>query len=363
MIKFFSDWYRRYFSDPQAILLAVLLVLLFGSVIYFGDMLAPALAAVIIAYLLEGSVYSLERRGVNRLLSVTMVFVLFLTILVFLIIVLLPVLSRQVTEFVQELPRTINETQQLLLRLTEAYPQLITAEQIAEMAAVVRSAITEFGRNVLSYSLASIPAIITILVYVILGPLLVFFFLKDKAQLVNFVTSFLPEKRSLLVQVWREMDVQIGNYVRGKVYEIFIVGAVSYAVFKFLDLAYAPLLAVTVGLSVIVPYIGAAVVTVPVAVAAYLQMGWSTDFAWVMAAYAILQALDGNLLVPLLFSEAVNLHPVAIILAVLFFGGLWGFWGVFFAIPLATLVKALINAWPREPDVVVDTELHITEPV
>ena len=66
-----------------------------------------------------------------------------------------------------------------------------------------------------------------------------------------------------------------------------------------------------------------------------------------LVAYAILQALDGNVLVPILFSEAVNLHPVSIILAVLFFGGLWGFWGVFFAIPLATLIKALVQAWPR----------------
>ena len=57
---------------------------------------------------------------------------------------------------------------------------------------------------------------------------------------------------------------------------------------------------------------------------------------------------DGNVLVPILFSEAVNLHPVAIITAVLFFGGIWGFWGVFFAIPLATLVHAVINAWPRQ---------------
>jgi putative permease len=64
-----------------------------------------------------------------------------------------------------------------------------------------------------------------------------------------------------------------------------------------------------------------------------------------MLAYGIIQALDGNIIVPLLFSEAVNLHPVTIIIAVIFFGGLWGFWGVFFAIPLATLVKAVINAW------------------
>jgi len=66
---------------------------------------------------------------------------------------------------------------------------------------------------------------------------------------------------------------------------------------------------------------------------------------YIMLAYGLIQAIDGNVIVPLLFSEAVNLHPVTIIIAVIFFGGLWGFWGVFFAIPLATLVKAVINAW------------------
>ena len=65
-----------------------------------------------------------------------------------------------------------------------------------------------------------------------------------------------------------------------------------------------------------------------------------------MISYFVIQFLDGNVLVPILFSEAVNLHPIAIIVAILVFGGLWGFWGVFFAIPLATLVKALINVWP-----------------
>jgi putative permease len=107
------------------------------------------------------------------------------------------------------------------------------------------------------------------------------------------------------------------------------------------------LLATLVGLSVIIPYIGATVVTIPVALVAYFQWGWSAQFAWLLIAYLVIQVLDGNVLVPLLFSEAVNLHPIAIIVAVLFFGGLWGFWGVFFAIPLATLVQAVIRAWPR----------------
>ncbi len=106
------------------------------------------------------------------------------------------------------------------------------------------------------------------------------------------------------------------------------------------------LLAVAVGLSVLIPYIGAAAVTVPVAIVGLFQWGMTPQFYWLLLAYGIIQALDGNVLVPVLFSEAVNLHPVAIIVAVLVFGGLWGFWGVFFAIPLATLVKAVWNALP-----------------
>jgi len=85
---------------------------------------------------------------------------------------------------------------------------------------------------------------------------------------------------------------------------------------------------------------------------AFYQYGTQSEFVYVVIAYLVVQALDGNVLVPLLFSEAVNLHPLAIIVAVLFFGGIWGFWGIFFAIPLATLVKAIINAWPDQQQLI-----------
>ena len=140
------------------------------------------------------------------------------------------------------------------------------------------------------------------------------------------------------------------NYLPGTAIEIIIIGAVSTVTFIFLDLNYAVLLGVLVGLSVLVPYVGATLVTLPVMLVALFQWGIGPEFGYVMLAYGIIQALDGNLLVPLLFSEAVNLHPVTIIIAVILFGGLWGFWGVFFAIPLATLVKALITAWSSNPD-------------
>ncbi len=341
-----SKWFRRYFSDPQAVLLVVLLALGFGVVLTMGRMLTPVLAAIVIAYLLEGLVRILEREGGGRTTSVILVFLGFMTFLIFLLFGVVPLLWTQTVELVRELPSYIGAGQEALLRLPEHYT-FISQQQVTEIIEVMRRNITELGQHILSFSLSSIPGLITLVVYLILVPLLVFFFLKDKYRILGWVTGFLPRERSLASHIWHEVDVQIGNYVRGKFWEIMIIGVATYVTFALMDLKYAILLGVLVGLSVLVPYIGAAVVTFPVAIIAYFQFGWGSEFAWIMAAYGIIQALDGNILVPLLFSEVVNLHPVAIIVAVLVFGGLWGVWGVFFAIPLATLVNALLRAWPR----------------
>ena len=348
MFNFINTWYKRYFTDPQASLLVILLA--FGLIILLtmGKMLAPLLAALIIAYLLEGAVSKLQAKDISRFISVNIVYSLFLVFMAFILFGLMPLLSKQVSQFFQEVPEMIRNIQGLLLRLPEQYPDLVSEEYVWELNLNLRDSFSELGQNVLSFSLASMPAVVTILVYLILVPLMIFFFLKDKVVVINWMASFLPKERHLVNEVWVEMDAQIGNYVRGKFNEILIVGIASYIVFVILGLNYAFLLAMVVGLSVLIPYIGAAIVTLPVALVGYFQWGLNADynFTWLMISYFVIQFLDGNVLVPILFSEAVNLHPIAIIVAILVFGGLWGFWGVFFAIPLATLVKALINVWP-----------------
>ena len=348
MFNFINTWYKRYFTDPQASLLVILLA--FGLIILLtmGKMLAPLLAALIIAYLLEGAVSKLQAKDISRFISVNIVYSLFLVFMAFILFGLMPLLSKQVSQFFQEVPEMMRNIQGLLLRLPEQYPDLVSEEYVWELNSNLRDSFSALGQNVLSFSLASMPAVVTILVYLILVPLMIFFFLKDKVVVIDWMASFLPKERHLVNEVWIEMDAQIGNYVRGKFNEILIVGSASYIVFVILGLNYAFLLAMVVGLSVLIPYIGAAIVTLPVALVGYFQWGLNADynFTWLMISYFVIQFLDGNVLVPILFSEAVNLHPIAIIVAILVFGGLWGFWGVFFAIPLATLVKALINVWP-----------------
>jgi len=332
----------------------VVLLLISSLTIYFmGKMLTPLIAAIVIAYLLEAPVSKLEQR-VPRLIAVIAVFNLFLLFLVFLVLFLLPILSRQASQFFQEVPNMISRGQELLMRLPKEYPEIISENSIKDIIFSLSGDISAVGQSVLSVSFSSIPLIV---IYLVLVPLMIFFFMKDKVVILDWMSRFLPTDRHLVTHLWEEMDAQIGNYIRGKVYEIIIVGVAAYIVFKLFGLNYASLLAIVVGLSVLIPYIGAATVTIPVALVGFFQWGLGPDFTWLMVAYFILQFLDGNVLVPILFSDAVNIHAVAIIAAILIFGGLWGFWGVFFAIPLATLVKALINVWPTAGEEIAESNV------
>ena len=234
------------------------------------------------------------------------------------------------------------------MRLPELHPQYISEDDVRNIMISIQEELLNYGQELISNSAASVLGLVTAMVYLFLVPLMVFFFLKDKSTLITWFFQFMPRDMSLSTRVWKEVDMQIANYVRGKFAEVVILASASYVTYSLLGLNYAILLSVLMGLSVVIPYVGATLVTFPVLGVAIIQWGVTGDeFIYVAIAYSIIQAIDGVILVPLLFSEAVNLHPVAIIVAVLAFGGIWGFWGVFFAIPLATLFKAILTAWPQ----------------
>ena len=311
----------------------------------------PLLIAIVFAYLLEWPIKLLTQKlKFPRLLSLILVLGSFISLSTFLFVVMLPSLWNQAVTFIRDLPSMFNLLNAWLEALPEHYPELIDYAMLDSLMTTLKTKILGFGESLLTLSVNSIISLVGLGIYAFLVPLMVFFLLKDKPLFVRGFIKFLPRNRRLAANVWFEMQQQIANYIRGKVLEILIVGVVTYAIFLFFDLRYPLLLSVAVGLSVLIPYIGAVLVTIPVALVALFQFGLSTDFYYLLLAFVISQLLDGNLVVPFLFSEAVNLHPLTIIVAVLFFGGLWGFWGVFFAIPLATLVKAVINALPSNEE-------------
>ncbi|MEM1114470.1 MAG: AI-2E family transporter [Pseudomonadota bacterium] len=347
MLDIFNKWYRRYLFEEESILLLVLLLISIALLVTIGDILAPILASIILAYLMQGVASRLEQRGIPPWLSVSIAYLVFIGVFFGTTLLLLPLVWRQTVSLVSEMPRMLNEGLQYLSVLSAEYPDFLSQAQIDQWLVMAQTELASLGQRLVTRTLATIPGLLVVMLYMIIIPLLVFFFLKDRDKILGWFTGFLPDQRPFLSRIWHEMDMQVANYARGKVIEIIIVGSISYFAFTFLGLNYAALLGLLVGLSVIIPYIGATLVTIPVAMVAFFQWGITSEFYYVLGVYLLIQALDGNLLVPLLFSEAVNLHPVAIIVAVLFFGGIWGMWGVFFAIPLATLISAIISAWPE----------------
>ena len=355
MKEVLTRWYQRYLSEEEAVILLVMLMMAFAVMLFFGDILAPVLVAIVLAYLMQGVANVLRQRGLPGELGVAVSTFLFLGGFFAVLFGLAPLVWRQLVALVREAPAMIEAGRKVLVTLPEEYPVFFTQQQVNELTAVIQAEMASVGQLLVTKGLSSIPSVLATVVYLILIPLMVFFFLKDREQLTGWFTGFLPAQRPLLERIWAELNLQFANYARGKGIEVLIIGGASYVVFAMFSLSYAALLGLLVGISVIVPYIGAALVTIPVVVVAYFQFGMTPDFYWVVGAYLLIQVLDGNVLVPLLFSEAVNLHPVAIVIAVLFFGGLWGLWGVFFAIPLATLVNAILSAWPSSDPLAVSS--------
>ena len=346
MINILKQWYERYFTDPQTVIFAFILVFGFLLIVVMNAHLMPILIGIIIAYLFEGLVVRMGQINLNRTIAASFATAVILTAIVLTLFVLLPLLSRQVSELIRDLPSMLGKGQQLLSQLPQQYPDFVSTQQVEELLIFVRTEVTLLGQRVVSLSLASVVGVITFFVYLILLPLMVFFFLKDKELILGWLGGFLPDERRLVREVWADLDIKIASYVRGKFLEILIIWVTSFIAFSWMGLNYAMLISLLVGISVIVPYVGATVVTIPVALIAVSQWGVTSEFGYLIAIYALIQFLDGNLLVPLLFSEVVNLHPIAIIVSVVFFGSLWGIWGVFFAIPLATFIQAVIKAWP-----------------
>jgi putative permease len=346
MISVLRGWIDQHLSDEEAILLAAILVFFFFIILTMGTVLAPLFTGIVLAYVMQGAIKVFARYKVPDSIAVALTFLLFLGGFIGFLFFIVPRVWRQMRALFAEVPNMVTKVQAMLDKLPESYPNVISQTQVNTWVDVLNSEASGIGQWVLSFSLSQLPVLVTIIVYMLLVPILVFFILKDKDQLIEWCVSFLPAQRPLMNRIGEEMNLQMENYLRGKFVEFLIVGGASYAFFALFGLNYAALLAFLVGLSVIVPYLGLIAVSIPVVIIAYMQYGWGAPFLYVVMGYSVIQGIDGMVIVPLLFSEAVNLHPIAIIIAVLVFGSWWGLWGVFFAIPLATLVKAIMTSWP-----------------
>ena len=348
MFKFFKNWYDSHLTDPNQASLAF--IILFVSIILYILLatVVPILVAIVLAYMLEGLVHRIQEKSqLNRNIIVLFVYFFFLTLSTVLLFMLLPIMLEQLTLFIKSLPSMLEKGKDFVSTAFTKNLNIVTETQLSNIFSTMNNEISSAGKSLLTYSLASAGSIFETIIYMLIVPILIFFLLYDKNKIYGWFKKFFPEKLDLSKKAYAELDLKIGNYIRCKFIEIIIVWIVSFILFAILGLKYSLLLSFLCGVSVIIPYVGAIAVTIPIIFVSYFQWGTSPDFWYVLIVHTLIQIVDGNVFVPILFSDAVNIHPVAIIIAILFFGTIWGIWGVFFAIPLAVLFNTLINIWPK----------------
>ena len=245
--------------------------------------------------------------------------------------------------------RIANEIYDIVVNLPEPIPSMVTLKMLERYVQGARVAATNKIADLMRTQLMpSVFNAFTWLVYFIIVPIFTFLMLYDKQSLQRRAATFLlPNNQKLMKEFWPSLHGQIAGYIRGKILHIIIISCANTVAFMLMGVNYAMLLGVGVGLSVVIPYVGAVIIAVPVVLVAIFQFGFSSSLMWVLVIYTVIQLLDSNVLTPMLFSKAMNLDAFSILAAILIFGNLWGFWGVFFAIPLATFIKTLIVRWPN----------------
>lgn len=366
MISLFKNWYLRHFSTPGTIEFALVLLCIFLIVYYFMWLVGPLVVALCIAYCLDGVVRFLTRKCyMSRTVASSVTMLFFIGLSVSILVFVVPKLLQQGSQFYQTLQSISAQnistekgedfdsivTSNILPfveNLPDPLPSMMTEGEIKELVNKARLALISNVSNIFNNQIMpSVVNVMSFLVYLVIVPIFTFLMLSNKSQLQSrFVTYILPSNQRIIHEFWPQLTKQIEGYMRGKLIHITIVSIVNTVAFMLFGLHYAILLGIGVGLSVVIPYVGAVIITIPILLVSVFQFGFGYTLVWLLVVYIIIQLLDSNVLTPMLFSKAMNLDAFSILASILIFGGLWGFWGVFFSIPLATFIRTIIVNWP-----------------
>ena len=245
MSNIVEKWFRKNLANPQVVVLVLFFLLIFGLILIAGEVIAPLMVAIVFAYLLEGIIGMSYNLGIPREKAYIFVFLFFLFTLISSLVYLIPLLIAQVTAFINNIPDIFDKGQTVFYNWGLTYPNIIIdEEQIKAIIDSLRTDMTNFAKDFLQKLATSVGKFITLIIYMVMVPMMVFFLLKDKAIILEWVISLLPRKedRHLSSEVWKEINTKIGNYIRGKMIEIIIVWVTCWMAFELLGMDYAVLI-------------------------------------------------------------------------------------------------------------------------
>ena len=321
-------------------------------ILYLLWLLAPVLmpfaVAAMLAYLGDPLADRLERIGMGRTLAVSVVFFVLVLAAVGALLLLIPLISRQVDNLVQSLPHYVDWVRSTALPWLQAKLRLDprafdTDRLIAEIKDHLGS-VGSVASTVLGKVTRSGFGLIAWMTNLVLIPVVAFYLLRDWDRLVAWVDDMLPRSiEPTIAHLARESDMVLGAFVRGQLLVMLALGIFYGAGLSILGLSVGPLIGMIAGLLSFVPYLGFIVGFGSALIAVLVQYGDWSHLIMVVCVFIVGQLLEGYVLVPRLVGEKIGLHPVAVIFAVLAGGYLCGFLGVLLALPAASVILVVLR--------------------
>ena len=344
---------RRRLIAAGAVVIAALLVLyLLGTVLLtLGISVVVAYILLPVARLLERGVPWRDRReGFSRGIAVSVIFVGILGLMAGVLALVVPPTVEQGQRFAEEFPGFFASARATvegwLTRYTELIPPDIRAK-IEEGLASAGSTLTDAAWNVVTQTVSVLSGSFSLILGLVTAPVLVFTLSKDSASIRSSLSS--PFPRSIRPYLHDALDIAdrtIGSYIRGQVILGLVVGAVVTAGLLLMGVPFAYVLGIVAGLTELVPVIGpwiGGAVGVLVTLATEPAM-----VPWVILLYLGVQIVENVLLVPRIQGDALNLHPVAVILVIVIASNYFGLWGVILGPPVVALMRDLAVYFARE---------------
>lgn len=359
--EFSMSWFFKWFLDNKAITVFLVCLLIglnilvlskisfiFTPVVEFVSVIMlPVILAGLLYYLLNPLVDLLEKYKINRLVAITIVFVLITLLLIWGLAVAIPNLQAQIVSFFKNMPTYLKQAEKVLndlldSRLSEQFrPQI---EQVTEnVSSQLTTWASSFSARAVNWASNFVSAASQIVVAVIIMPFILFYLLRDGKHLKGYMTQFLPKKlREPVGQILTDVNSQLANYVRGQITVAIIVAFMFMIFFKIIGLRYGVTLAVVAGVLNLVPYLGSFLAMLPALILGLIA--GPVMLLKVIVVFIVEQTIEGRFVSPLILGSQLSIHPITILFVLLTSGSMFGIWGVLLGIPVYASAKVVIAA-------------------
>ena len=365
---FTLSWFFKWFLDNKAttVFLVTLLLglnifilskisfLFFPVIDFLSVVMLPVILSGLLFYLLNPLVDLMEKYKINRVLAISIIFIIIAILLIIGLAVAIPNLQRQVVIFAQNVPSYLEDADKVIDDLvTKRLPDDFRP-QLEQVLAQFSTQATAWASNISSKAVNWVSALISgtsqVIVALIIMPFMLFYLLRDGKGLRDYITQFLPNKlREPVGKVLSDVNQQLANYVRGQITVAVIVAIMFIIFFKIIGLRYAVALGVTAGVLNLVPYLGSFLAMIPALVLGLIA--GPVMLLKVIIVFIVEQTIEGRFVSPLILGSQLNIHPITILFVLLTSGSMFGIWGVLLGIPIYASAKVVISAifdWYKE---------------